>query len=337
MMMKTARISAGRISAGRGLSGKEQWVSSTSGAGEAALPRLRQVLGAGRFAVTAEISPPRGADTGPVRRKATLLRGWVDAVNITDNASAMVRLSSWAGSLAALAAGVEPIMQLTCRDRNRIALQSDLLSAAAVGIPNVLLMTGDHPRFGDHADAVGVFDLDGTALLRVARAMRDERKLMSGRPLDPAPGWLLGAVASPAGPAAASVARLAAKVEAGAEFVQTQFVFDVPEFTAWLARAGDLGLLERCHILAGVGPVSSLRALSRLQEGLPGVVVPAGVERRLRGIPADKMAAEGRLLAAETIAQLKETPGLAGVHVMAIGDEGSIPGILRQAGLAHAH
>jgi len=311
-------------------------VNGASSPGAAGQPVLRQVLDAGRFAVTAEIGPPRGADADPVRRKAALLRGWVDAVNITDNSSAMVRLSSWAGSLTALAAGVEPIMQLTCRDRNRIALQSDLLSAAAMGIPNVLLMTGDHPRFGDHADAKGVFDLDGTALLRVARAMRDERKLMSGRQLDPAPCWLLGAVASPAGPAKASVARLAAKVAAGAQFVQTQFVFDVPEFTAWLARARDLGLLERCHILAGVGPVSSLRALSHLQDSVPGVHVPADVERRLRGVPADKVAAEGRLLAAETIAQLREIPGVAGVHVMAIGHEGSVPGILRQAGLAPA-
>jgi methylenetetrahydrofolate reductase (NADH) len=321
---------------GVGLSGKEHEVSSASSPGQAGQPGLRQALAAGRFAVTAEIGPPRGADAGPVRRKAALLRGWVHAVNLTDNSSATVRLASWAGSLAALSAGVEPIMQLTCRDRNRIALQSDLLSASAMGIPNVLLMTGDHPRFGDHADAMGVFDLDGTALLRVARAMRDERKLMSGRLLEPAPCWLLGAVASPAAPPAASVARLAAKVAAGAQFVQTQFVFDVPEFAAWLARVRDLGLHEQCHILAGVGPVSSLRALSHLQRAVPGVRVPAEVDRRLRGVPANQVAGEGRRLAAETIARLREIPGVAGVHVMAIGHEGSIPGILRQAGLEPA-
>jgi methylenetetrahydrofolate reductase (NADPH) len=309
-------------------------VSSGSAPGDPGRSGLRQVLAAGRFAVTAEIGPPRGADAEPIRRKAALLRGWVDAVNITDNQSAMVRLSSWAGSLAALAAGVEPIMQLTCRDRNRIALQSDLLSASAMGIPNVLLMTGDHPRFGDHAEAKPVFDLDSIQLLRAARAMRDERKLMSGRQLDPAPSWLLGAVENPAVPAEASVARLAAKIEAGAQFVQTQFVFDVPEFTAWLARVRDLGLHDRCHILAGVGPVSSLRALSHLQTAVPGVRVPAGVDRRLRAVPAGRLADEGRRLAAETIAQLMEIPGVAGVHVMAIGHEASIPGILRQAGLA---
>ncbi|HEX9528513.1 MAG TPA: methylenetetrahydrofolate reductase [Streptosporangiaceae bacterium] len=306
---------------------------SASNPADAGWLGLRHALDAGRFAVTAEIGPPRGADADPIRRKATLLRGWVDAVNITDNQSATVRLSSWAGSLAVLDAGVEPIMQLTCRDRNRIALQSDLLSASAMGIPNVLLMTGDHPRFGDHAGAKPVFDLDSIQLLRAARTMRDEGKLMSGRRVNPPPSWLLGAVESPAVPAEASVARLAAKISAGAQFVQTQFVFDVPEFAAWLARVRDRGLHEQCQILAGVGPVASLRALSHLQ-GLPGVRIPGRVERRLRGVPASQVADEGRRLAAETIAQLAEIPGVAGVHVMAIGNEASIPGILRQAGLA---
>jgi methylenetetrahydrofolate reductase (NADPH) len=313
--------------------GKERWVVSASSPDGNGRPGLRQALAAGRFAVTAEIGPPRGADADPIRRTATLLRGWVDAVNITDNPGATVRLSSWAGSLAALSAGVEPIMQLTCRDRNRLALQSDLLSASAMGVPNVLMMTGDHPRFGDHPEARPVFDLDSVQLLRAARTMRDEGKLMSGRRLDPPPSWLLGAVENPAVPAEASMARLAAKIAAGAQFVQTQFVFDVPEFTAWLARVRDLGLHERCHILAGLGPVSSLRALRHLQ-GVPGVRIPADVDRRLRGVPASQVAAEGRRLAAETIAQLMEIPGVAGVHVMAIGGEESIPGILREAGLA---
>ncbi len=160
---------------------------------------FRRRLAAGEFAVTAEIGPPRGADTAPVSRKAALLRGWVDAVNITDNQSAAVRLSSLAGSLAALAAGVEPIMQLTCRDRNRIALQSELLSASALGVPNVLIMTGDHPRHGDHSDATPVFDLDSTQLLRVAGDMRDHGKLMSGGELRPPPSWFLGAVENPPG------------------------------------------------------------------------------------------------------------------------------------------
>lgn len=299
-------------------------------------------LAAGEFAVTAEIGPPRGADTAPVARKAALLRASVDAVNITDNQSAAVRLSSLAGSLAALGAGVEPIMQLTCRDRNRIALQSELLSASALGVPNVLIMTGDHPRHGDHADAKPVFDLDSTQLLKVASAMRDQGRLMSGGELKPPPSWFLGAVENPPGLAGASQAaaeaadkatyRLAAKVEAGAQFIQTQFVFDVPAFAAWMTRICDLGLDERCHILAGVGPVRSHRALAHLAT-IPGVSIPEHVADRLAAASADRIRAEGEKLCSEIIAQLAEVPGVAGVHVMAIGAESSIPAILEQAGL----
>ena len=169
---------------------------------------LQQRLTAGEFAVTAEIGPPRGADTAPVARKAALLRGWVDAVNITDNQSAAVRLSSLAGSLAALAAGVEPIMQLTCRDRNRIALQSELLSASALGVPNVVIMTGDHPRHGDHSDATPVFDLNSTQLLRVATDMRERGQLMSGGELKPAPpGFSARSRTRPASPPTQSAIR----------------------------------------------------------------------------------------------------------------------------------
>jgi methylenetetrahydrofolate reductase (NADPH) len=295
--------------------------------------QLRHALAAGRFVVTAEIGPPRGASAEPVRRKAAVLRGWVDAVNITDNQGAAVALSSMAGSITALAAGVEPIMQLTCRDRNRIALQSELLSASALGIPNVLLMTGDHPRFGDHADARPVFDLDSVELLRVAAVMRDKGRLMSGRDLDPAPGWLIGAVENPSGPAESSVARLGQKVAAGAEFVQTQFVFDVEAFAGWMSRVRDLGLHEQCHILAGVGPVLSLRALSHLQGGVPCVRIPGPVADRLRGAGPDRIREEGKRLCAETIGQLRQVPGVAGVHVMAIANESSIPGILERAGM----
>jgi methylenetetrahydrofolate reductase (NADPH) len=310
-----------------GMAGPDQHAARTPG-------RLQRVLESAEFAVTAEIGPPRGADAEPVRRKAALLRDWVDAVNITDNQSASVRLASWAGSLAALSVGVAPIMQLTCRDRNRIALQSELISASAMGIPNVLLMTGDHPRFGDHADAKPVFDLDSTELMSVAATMRDEGKLMSGRALDPAPSWLIGAVENPGGPAEVSIARLAAKVAAGAQFVQTQFVFDVPAFAAWMSRLRDLGLDEQCYILAGVGPILSLRALSHLQDKVPGVHVPEPVADRLRRGGEDRLAEEGERLCAEIVGQLREIPGVAGVHVMAVANERRIPGILRQAGLA---
>jgi methylenetetrahydrofolate reductase (NADPH) len=303
---------------------------------------FQQRLAAGKFAVTAEIGPPRGADTAPVITKAAMLRGWVDAVNITDNQGATVKLSSLAGSIAAHRAGLEPIMQLTCRDRNRIALQSELLSASALGVPNVLIMTGDHPRNGDHPEATAVFDLDSTKLLAVATTMRDQGKLMSGAELKPPPAWLLGAVENPPGRAASAVGagaaasratgRLAGKIDAGAQFVQTQFVFDVSAFAAWMTRVRDLGLHERCSILAGVGPVRSERALEHLAT-IPGVVIPEYVTERLTGLSPDRLRAEGEKLCSEIIAELADVPGVAGVHVMAIGAEHAIPGIVEQAGL----
>jgi methylenetetrahydrofolate reductase (NADPH) len=297
------------------------------------MSRLRDRLESGAFAVTAEISPPRGADPGVIRSKVRPLRGLVDAVNITDNQSSFVRLSSWAGSLIALDEGVEPVMQVTCRDRNRIALQSDLISASAMGIPNVTLMTGDHPRSGDHADATAVFDLDSMELLRAARAMRDEHRLLSGRELDPAPDWFLGAVENPFAPGAA--ARFGKKIEAGAQFVQTQFVYDVPAFEVWMDQVRDLGLDERCHILAGVGPIRSLRALEHMSAGLPGLHIPEEIADRLRGAP--DIADEGVRLCAELIRRIREIPGVGGVHIMAIGYEHGIPGILELAATGHDH
>jgi methylenetetrahydrofolate reductase (NADPH) len=296
---------------------------------------LREAIAAGRFAVTAEIGPPRGADPDAITRKAALLRGWVDAANVTDNAGAAVRMSSLAGSLLAAQAGVEPVMQLVCRDRNRIALQSDLLGAAALGVPNVLLLTGDHPVFGDHPDAKPVFDLDSVQLVWTARALRDEGVLLSGRPVDPRPRFLIGAVENPfAPPASFRAARLGKKVAAGAEFCQTQFVFDVPGFARFMAEVVDRGLAARCAVLAGVGPVRSLRAYEFIRSSVPGVHVPEEVGRRLRGVPADRVAAEGVALCVETIQQLREIPGVAGVHVMAFGHERGIPEILERAGLA---
>jgi methylenetetrahydrofolate reductase (NADPH) len=295
---------------------------------------LRGALAAGRFAVTAEIGPPRGVDPHSVGQSAALLRGWVDAANVTDNQGAHVRLSSLAGSLLAAEAGVEPVMQLTCRDRNRIALQSDLIAAATLGIPNVLLLTGDHPRFGDHPDAKPVFDLDSVQLVWTARTMRDDGLLLSGRPLDPRPGFLIGAVENPfAPPTDFRAARLGKKVAAGAEFCQTQFVFDVGGFARFMAEVVDRGLGTRCAVLAGVGPIRSLRAYEFIRTKVPGVHVPDEVGRRLRGVPADRVAAEGVAICVETIQALREIPGVAGVHVMAFGYERGIPEILERAGL----
>lgn len=294
--------------------------------------RLAKAIRQRSFAVTAEIGPPRGADTEPVRRAAKLLRDWVDAVNITDNQNAHVRLSSLAGSIVALQAGVEPVMQLTCRDRNRIALQSDLLSAGALGVPNVLLLAGDHPRHGDHADAAPVFDLDSAQLISAARQMRDDGRLLSGRELAPAPRWLIGAVDDPVG----SPERLAGKVKAGAEFVQTQFVVDVPAFEDWMSRVRDAGLHEQVAVLAGVGPIRSARALEFLRTELPGVQVPDDVVSRLLGVPGDRTAEEGMTLCVETVQRLREIPGVAGVHVMSVGHEQGVPEILERAGVGRA-
>src|SRR5215470_8902166 len=289
---------------------------------------LRRSLESAQTTVTGEVGPPRGADPEAVRRKVEPLRGWLDAVNIPDGQSAHVRMSNWAGSLLALAAGVEPVMQVTCRDRNRIALQSDLMSAAALAIPNVVLMTGDHPRFGDHPDAKPVFDIDGVQLVWTARTMRDEGRLLSGRKLDPPPSWLIGTVENPfAAPQRFRAARLAKKVAAGAEFVQTQFVFDVPLFARFMADVRDLGLTEQCTVLAGIGPIRSPRALNFMRTQVPGIHIPDDVVHRLTSVPLDRFAAEGVRLCAEIAAQVREIPGVGGVHVMVFGKEGLVPEI----------
>jgi methylenetetrahydrofolate reductase (NADPH) len=295
--------------------------------------RLRTAIASGRLVVTAEIGPPRDANPAAITRKAGLLRGWVDAANVTDCQGAKVKMSSLAGSLLARAAGVEPVMQLTCRDRNRIALQSDLLGAAALGIPNVLLLTGDHPKFGDHPEAKPVFDLDGVQLTWAARTLRDGA-LLSGQRLDWPPDWLIGAVENPfAPPVSFRARRLAKKVAAGAQFVQTQYVFDVEKFAVWMADVRDLGITERCAILAGIGPIRSLRVLEVLRNDVPGIYVPDSVVRRLRGVPADRVAEEGISLCVETIQQVAQIPGVSGVHVMAFGFERGVPDILERAGV----
>jgi methylenetetrahydrofolate reductase (NADPH) len=294
------------------------------------LVSLRERLASGGFAVTAEISPPRGAGTDTIAKSAAQLKGWVDAVNVTDNQGSHARLASWAGSLAVLGAGVDPVMQMTCRDRNRIALQSDLLGASALGIRNVLVMTGDHPKFGDHPEAKPVFDLDSVQLLSALRALRDQRVLLSGRPVDPAPDCFLGAVENPFAPAAAE--RLARKIEAGAQFVQTQFVFDVPAFGRWMTQVRDLGLAERGKILAGVGAFRSARALDYLRDHVPGVDIPDHVYQRIAKVPPAEQTTEGIKLAAEIVARVAEIPGVAGVHLLVAGNEQAVPEILQDSG-----
>jgi len=296
--------------------------------------KLANAIAEKRFAVTAEIGPPRGAVSEPIRRKARLLRDWVDAANITDNQSAVVRLSSIAGSVIAMQEGIEPVFQLQCRDRNRIALQADLIGAGALGIPNILCLTGDHPRFGDHPDAKPVFDLDSVQLLWTARTMRDQKELLSRKSIPTAPKWLIGGVENPfAPPHRWRAERLGKKIAAGAQFIQTQYVYDVPMFERFMEDVRALGLHERCAILAGIGPVKTLRALEHMRAEVPGMHIPDSVVKRLKGVPEDKVSDEGLKLAVELVQQMKEIKGVAGVHIMAFGWEEAVPEILVRAGL----
>ena len=298
---------------------------------------LRDRLAAGEFTITAELSPPRGASAAAMLGRAELLRGWVDAVNITDNQGSHVRLSSWAGAAAVQQSGIiEPIMQMTCRDRNRIALQSDLLGAAALGIENLLFMSGDHPKFGDHPGAKPVFDMDSTQLTWTARTLRDEGRLLSGKELNPAPRFFLGAVENPfAPPVEYRALRAAKKIAAGAQFIQTQYVFDIGVFARWVTDLGELGVLDRCSVLAGVGVIRSARMLDFLASGkVPGVQVPEPVIRRLRGVAPEDVGAEGAKIAAEVIAAVRQIPGVAGVHLLTAGYEKQTPELLRLSGVS---
>lgn len=295
--------------------------------------RLHRRLLSGEFAVTAEVVPPRGATLNSIKRTAAHLHDWIDAANITDGQGAVARMSSWAGSLALMQADVEPVMQFSCRDRNRIALQGDLLGAAAMGIPNILCITGDHPRFGDHPEAKPVFDFDSVQLIWTARTLRQEKRMLSGQKLSVAPSWFIGAVENPsAAPQRFRAERLGKKVAAGAQFIQTQFVFDVPIVARWMQQVRDLGLHHRVYILCGVGPIRSLRALQFLQS-LPGVVIPDHIVRRMKGVPEDQMPREALALCAETIQQLREIQGISGVHIIASGDDDFIPEVLTRAGV----
>lgn len=295
--------------------------------------RLQRRLASGQFAITAEVVPPRGATLSGIRRVATHLSDWIDAANITDGQGAVTRMSSWAGSIGLMQAGVEPVMQFSCRDRNRIALQADLLGASAVGIPNILCLTGDHPRFGDHPDAKSVFDFDSVQLVWTARTMRDEKRLLSDQRLSVAPRWFIGAVENPsAAPQRFRAERLGKKIAAGAQFIQTQFVFDVPLVARFMQQVRDLGLDKRCGIICGVGPIRNRRALDVLR-ALPGVYIPDEVIRRMQSVPEEQMEHEAMDLCSETIRQLHDIEGIRGVHIIASGWDDFIPEVLTRAGI----
>ena len=295
---------------------------------------LEKVLRAGHFAFTAELGPPRGADVEALRRKAAFLRGRVDAVNVTDNQTAVVRMSSWGASLVALQEGLEPVYQMVCRDRNRLAMQSDVLGASANGIRNLLCLSGDLQDFGDHPEAKSVYDIDSLQLLQAVRGMRDDAKFLSGRPVETPPRMFLGAASNPfADLPQFRARRLAKKVRAGADFIQTQCVFNMTRFSEFLDQARDLGLLERVFLLAGVTPLKSVAMATYMQQKVPGMDVPEAVVERLRGVPKKRVAEEGIRMACEQIAEFRETKGVAGVHLMAIEWEHRVPEIAERAGL----
>ena len=297
--------------------------------------RLERVLRAGYFAATGELGPPQSADKSVIERKAVHLKGNVDAVNITDCQTAVVRMSSIAVGKLLLDLGLEPTIQMTCRDRNRIAMQSDLLGAWALGMRNLLCLTGDHQTFGNHPMAKNVHDLDSMQLIQMVKALRDDKVFQCGDAIKgQEPRFFIGAAANPfADPFDFRPYRLAKKVRAGADFVQTQIVFNVPKFAEYMKRAGDLGILDDFYMLAGVSPIKSLGAAKYMATKVPGMDVPGKIVERIDKTPKDKRAEEGIKICAEIIQQVREIPGVRGVHIMAIEWEDAVPEIVSQAGL----
>jgi 5,10-methylenetetrahydrofolate reductase len=296
---------------------------------------LERVLEAGNFAVTGEIGPPTSADPEVIKRKAKILKGNIDAFNVTDGQTAVVRMASWAACLIGKEEGLDPIIQMTCRDRNRIALQMDILGAAASGINNMLCLTGDHQKFGNHPMAKGVFDLDSIQFLKVAKDMRDEKKFQCGDEMAVEPRLFIGAAANPfAGPSIEFRAlRLAKKATAGADFIQTQIVYNVDKFAQWMKLVRDRGLHEKVKILAGVAPIKSVGAARYMKTRVPGMDVPDSIIERLRGVPKEQVSKEGIVLCVDIINQIRQIEGVAGIHIMAIEWEETVPEIVEAAGL----
>jgi methylenetetrahydrofolate reductase (NADPH) len=296
--------------------------------------RLEQLLRQGEFVVTAECGPPRGANAGVIRQKGELLKGYVDAVNVTDNQTAIVRMSSLAAGIHLQGLGLEPVMQLVTRDRNRIALQSDIMGAYSLDIRNILCLSGDHQTFGSQPDALNVFDIDSVQLLRMVRDMRDRGRDMSGFELDEAPAMFIGAAANPfADPLDYRVIRLAKKIEAGADFIQTQCIYNTERFKEWLRLAREEGLTEKVYILGGVTPLKSARMAEYMAANVAGMDIPEAVIKRLAGAPKGQADAEGIRICVETIAELRQLEGVHGVHIMAIENEGKVGEVVEAAGL----
>lgn len=289
--------------------------------------RLERVLRAGGFAVTAELAPPDSADPAEVYARARIFDGWVDAINATDGSGANCHMSSVAACALLTRVGYSPVMQISCRDRNRIAIQGDILGAAAMGVCNILCLTGDGVQAGDHPQAKPVFDLDSTTLLALARRLRDQGRFESGRVITLPPRVFIGAAENPfAPPLEARPLRLAKKVAAGAQFIQTQYCFDVPVLRRFLARAADLGLTERVFILVGLGPLRSAKMAEWMRRHVPGVHIPDAVIARFKGAASPER--EGRRLCIELIQEIREIKGVAGVHLMAYRQEEAVAEII---------
>ena len=298
------------------------------------MSNLKKVLEIGKFAVTAECGPPKGADPESVLKKAKLLKDKVDAVNVTDNQTAIVRMSSLAACSLLKTGGFDPVLQMVVRDRNRIALQSDILGASALGIRNVLCLSGDHQIFGNQPQAMGVFDLDSIQFVQVVKAMRDNGTILGGDALNMPPDIFIGAAANPfADPLEFRAVRLSKKIMAGADFIQTQCIYNLKRFETWINMARDRGLTEKAFILGGVTPLKSPGMARYMKNKVSGMDVPDEVIKRMEGVPRDKQREEGIRLCVETIERLKETPGVKGVHIMAIEWEEVVGEIVERAGL----
>jgi 5,10-methylenetetrahydrofolate reductase len=309
--------------------------SATSDApppGYSSTGRLESVLRSGQFAVTAELNPPDSANSDDVFERARIFNGWVDGINAVDASGANCHMSSVGICALLTRMGYSPVMQISCRDRNRIAIQGDVLGAAAMGVSNILCLTGDGVQAGDQPGAKPVFDLDSMSLLETIRSMRDDGKFLSGRKLTARPHVFLGAAANPfAPPHDFRPLHLAKKVAAGAQFVQTQYCYDVPMFRAFMETVRDLGLTERCFILCGVGPLASARAARWIRSNVPGVHIPDTVVRRLEGAKDQK--SEGKQICVDVINEVKEIPGVSGIHVMAYRQEECVAEIIAESGV----
>ncbi len=301
-------------------------------AGHVSRGRLERVLRSGKFAVTAELAPPDSALAEDVYERARMFDGYVDGMNATDGSGANCHMSSVAMCALLTAVGYSPVMQISCRDRNRIAIQGDVLGAAAMGVANVLCLSGDGVQVGDHPEAKPVFDLDSMSLLETIRIMRDESRFLSGRPITSPPQMFLGAAENPSAPPIEfRPQRLAKKIAAGADFIQTQYVFDIGQLRQFMARAGDLGLLDKVFVLPGVGPLASARTATWIRNNVPGIHIPDEIIKRLEGAREPKQ--EGRKICVELIQQIREIEGVSGVHIMAYRQEEAVGEIVQQSGV----